>query len=702
MKLLVTMSNKINKDFENYLKDSLPKIKNLGIIAHIDAGKTTFTERVLYYAGLIYKIGEVHEGSAITDSMAQERERGITIASAAITYIWRDYRHNLIDTPGHIDFNFQVEVSLSVLDGAITVIDASAGVQSQTECVWNQANKYKVSRIVFINKMDKDGANFDKAYESLNNKLSNRCIYIQYPVIEDFVFVGIYDLVEKKKYKWQGRDHIYTEIELSQEDIDFIQSKRIVMIEKMTLFNEEILQEYLENGDIDNQKLYAFIKSMTVKCDMYPVVCGSAFHNKGIQSVLDAIVNYLPSPSEKVCHARKIVPGVSVKDCEVEEISCYNNNFIGFVFKIVFDKYSGAIYYIRIYSGYLSVGDFVHNVKKGKKYKIQNIFRFFADKKTALDIAYSGDIVGITIEEATTSDTLCSLKNDYLIEKIDINEPVVDVSFTPATRKDQDNFSKYIQFYLMEDPTIKYRYNENEAIISGVGKLQIEILKDRLKTERNVNIILGKPRISFKRTLTKSYTHEYLHKKQSGGSGQFAGVTITVEPSEEKYIFVDKISKGSIPKQYIPEIDKAIRETLYGDGSAPYIGVKVTLIDGRYHSVDSSSIAYYLATRYCLLEALKECGTILLEPISKINIYTPGEYMSAIISDLYSKNGRIISVDRDEDRVNDYRYIVSECPLRQLFDYADVVRSLSKGMAYSSMVFVRYEECKEDVGINLE
>ena len=675
------------------------KLRNIGIIAHVDAGKTTFTERVLYYSGKKYKIGEVHEGDTVTDYLEQEKERGITIVSAAVQFIWKEHVINLIDTPGHVDFNIEVERSLCVLEGAVVIIDGSTGVEPQTECVWNQANKYKIGRIIFVNKMDKEGANFDDAICSLHKKLSTACIAIQRPVYDsDGKFIGVFDLLSKEKYVWHGRDHeykTYTFDELHDEEKNIIINKQLEMIEAMACFDDELLSLHLDNK-VSDDILFSFVVKMVRNMKMYAVLMGSAFHNKGVQLVLNAINNFLP------CIDNLPIEAKNVDTLQVVQIEHSSHIFVGFCFKLIHDNYSGAVCYTRIYSGSLKSGDYIYNSNSKRKIRVKGIIRFYANEKEYINECFSGDIVGLLVDNTVTGDTICDLSINVMLIKIDVPDSVIDLAIQPVSKQDQDKFAKYIGMYLLEDPTIKIRFDEEqrETILSGVGSLQLDILISRLKTEKGVNLKVSKPRVSYRETISKSFTYSHLHKKQTGGAGQYAGVMFTIEPSKEEFVFVNKITKGSIPKQYIPEIEKSCKDTLLKGpiSKSKVIGIKISLLDGDYHSVDSSSIAYYIATRDCIQYMLSQSEPILLEPIFKLTVYTPESYMNTVIGDIYQKNGVIDSVNRDENK-QDSRIIHAYISLEHLFVYADDLRGITKGMATCIYSFYEYRKCLKKINV---
>ena len=672
-------------------------MRNIGIIAHVDAGKTTFTERVLYYSGRKYKIGEVHEGDTVTDYLEQERERGITIVSAAVQFTWHDHVINLIDTPGHIDFNIEVERSLCVLEGAVVIIDGSTGVEPQTECVWNQANKYHISRIVFVNKMDKEGANFEEAVASLNKKLSVSCIAIQSPVYDaNGQFLGVFDLLNKQKYLWLNRNHeynVYQFSELSAEEQKTLEKKREAMIEAMAYFDDELLSLYLD-GRVDDSKLNEYVIKLTRSMKIYPVLLGSAFHNKGVQLVLNAINELLPNIDNLKVEAYDIEAGQNI------QLDHKGKIFVGFCFKLVHDNYSGVICYTRVYSGSIKSGEYVYNSNSKRKIRVKNIIRFYANEKESLQECSSGDIVGLVLDNTVTGDTICDLSMKVKLVKIDVPDSVIDLAVQPATKQDQDKFAKYIGMYLLEDPTIKIRFDEEqrETILSGVGSLQLEILISRLKTERGINLKVSKPQVSYREAITKQVTYSHLHKKQTGGAGQYAGVMLTMERCDDDFIFVNKITKGSIPRQYIPEIEKACKDTMMKGpiSGSRVVGVKISLLDGDYHPVDSSSLAYYIATRDCLHHMLQQAEPILLEPIFKLVVYTTEDYMNIVIGDIYQKSGVIDSVNRDESKVGG-RIIHAYMSLEHLFTYADDLRGITRGMATCVYSFYEYRKCLKNI-----
>lgn len=688
----------INKEVSVFIPQD--SIRNIGIIAHIDAGKTTCTERIIFYAGLIHKTGEVHHGSTTTDYLVQEKERGITIVSAAIQLTWNNCTINLIDTPGHIDFNIEVERCLSILDGAVVIIDGSAGVESQTECVWGQADKYSVARIIFVNKMDKVGASFPVSMNSLASRLSSHCIAVVEPVYNELdVFIGTYSLIDGIKTIWHGKDHIkevtiYDSWE-EQERAAFDIAKSH-MLDKISFYSDEIMHLLLENKSVSYELIFSEVQRLTRLCKIYPVSCGTAFHNKGVQFVLDMVCNFLPSPLEQKLETRVYdnYENKASGKYHLKSIECTDPDPLVFVFKLVHDSYSGAIAYARVYSGCITKDSLLYNQRTGKKLKIQNIVKFYADKKTVVSHANSGDIVGLVTKDAYTGDTVHNGDINYKISKIDIPESVVSMAIRPSTKNDQDKLFKFIDRFLKEDPTLKLSYNheQSETHISGVGVLQIMILLDRLKSEHNIAIDHSKPKVNYRETITQTTKQKYLHKKQTGGAGQFAGIEIIMEPSEQDFEFVDRITGGAIPKQFIPEIKKSCIETLEHGIilNSRVIGVKITLIDGDFHSVDSSSDAYATAAREVVKQALKEAGAIVLEPIFRLVANTPGEYMNAVIGHIYSQKGKIINVTKDEKRSVDIKIINADMKLDTLFDYAEQLRSITKGMASCSYSFLEY------------
>jgi elongation factor G len=675
--------------------DRLNQLRNIAIIAHIDAGKTTLTERIIYYANAKgkHKIGEVHDGSTTTDYLAQERERGITIVSAAVQFLWKNNIINLIDSPGHVDFTIEVERCLSVLEGAILVIDGSAGVQPQTECVWRQANKYKVSRLIFINKLDKEGANFYSSVESLQTRLSKLCIPIQIPYIENEKFTGIFDLLDAKLYLWHLRNHDYKVIELkdmTEQQVEMYNTARHNMIDYISNFNDNVLNIYLDQNDISNEELKKIIVHMCHTMNMYPVLCGSAFHNKGVQLLLDAVCNYIPNPRNSANAYQEMKSTISNEEVKID---AQHPNLSVFCFKWARDKHVGPISYCRIYSGHIKIGDSVYNSVKKQNIRIINVLSLFANKYESIKVASAGDIIGIVGQDINTGTVLSTDMEKLIMHKIDIPESIVHLAIKPKTEQDQDRFSKHIHDYMREDPTISFQYSEQrETILRGIGSLQLDILVSRMQTEKNINLEVFKPKVAYRTTVTSSYTHEYLHRKQTGGSGQFAKVVMVMEPYEDKeFCFVNEIKGGHVPEQYIPAVKASVIRTLsFGIFNCPVINIKVKLIDGDHHKVDSSDLAFQEATRICINYLLTKCEPILLEPYAKLIVYTPNEYADKIIGDVCSKGGLVINVDNDEFRDN-YRVLTLNIAMVYTFDYIDNLRCISSGYASCMYSFSGYK-----------
>ena len=673
-------------------------LKNIGIIAHIDAGKTTLTEMILFYAGLIHKFGCVHEGNTTTDWMQQERERGITIVSAAVSLKWKDTKINLIDTPGHLDFNNEVEKCLCVLEGAVVLIDGSKGVEPQTECVWGQANRYKVSRIIFINKMDKDGANFENALNSLNKKLSKKCIAVVYPYIVNNKFKGVYNLIGK--YRYVDIDvHKEEKInfnDLADEEQKIVKIKRNEMLEKIAEYDDEIMQKFLEYGEsiFKEKELHEKIKELTQSLKIFPVFCGSAYKYQNVKNILDAVITYLKTPKQNMCEL------YDIKNDQIITVDYNLKEFVGFVFKYVKDEYAGAICYTRIYSGCVSVGDRILNSRSNRVVRIQKIYIMQSDNRESIQKGFAGEIYGIVVDDTYTSDAICSINVRYKINQIQMPEPIIDVAVTPKTKQDQDKFADAIKYYMHEDPTLRIRFNEesSQTIISGVGKLQIEILVSRMLTEKSINITMDKPIVSYRETITSIAEEDYKYAKQTGGRGQFARIHMKIEPlehtSKNNFIFENKSSGREISTNYIDAIKSGLEETMKcGIYKTPILFVKVIIFSGAMHEVDSSADVFKRVASILFKILLKRANPIVLEPICKLIINTPGEYMNNITGDIYSKQGNVIDCSRDESRDNDYRIIICYLSGEYVFDYADKLRGISKGMASFKYNLHEYAKC---------
>lgn len=693
----------INAKLENLNINNIKNRRNIAIVAHIDAGKTTTTERIIYYAQARgkHKIGEVHDGNTTTDYLTQEKERGITIVSAAINLRWKDKDISLVDSPGHVDFTIEVERSLSVLEGAVVIIDGSSGVQPQTECVWRQAQRYSMSRLVFINKMDKDGADFERSMDSLKKRLSNNCIYIQYPYIVNEKFIGIYDLVYQRLYIWQGRDHNYQILEFNDMDESqkFLLLKyRNNMLDDISVYDDEIMDMLLSDQKIDNKFLSDKIKNLCCSMKMFPVLCGSSFHNKGVQALLDAIIDYLPSPTESSNIDQEMVSSL---DGSKNIIRYDTPETVIFCFKWVRDRHIGPISYCRIYSGIVRTGDVIYSSNNNSKIRIVSIVKLFANQYDIIREAYAGEIVGIIGQNIVTGDVLSPDNRRYKMSKIVLPESIVYVAIKPKTEEDQDRFSKQVADIKREDPTIDVEYSEQgETLIKGVGSLQIEVLIERLK-EKNINLEVFRPKVSYRTTILQANEFEYLHKKQTGGAGQFAKVLISAEPyKKDTFCFVNDVKGGNIPEQFIPSVKASVIKTLKtGVFNCQVINIKISLKDGEAHKVDSSDIAFQEATRVCINKLLTMCKPVLLEPYAKVTIYTPSNIMDKIIGEACSKGGVILKVENDKYNEND-RIIIMEMPMIHTFDYPNVLRSISSGYASCTYEFSVYKEAMNQPDIN--
>ena len=674
----------------------LERYRNIGIMAHIDAGKTTTTERVLYYTGKTYKIGEVHEGGAVMDHMVQEQERGITITSAATTAFWRDHRINIIDTPGHVDFTIEVERSLRVLDGAVAVFDSVAGVEPQTETVWRQANKYRVPRMCFINKMDRTGANFYRTLDMIKDRLQAVPAVVQLPYGAEADYKGIIDIVKMKAVVWDGdeKDSKYKDIDIPAEYVDKAKQYRAELLELVAGEDEVLMEKYLETGDLDEADLRTAIRKGTLSFSFVPILCGSAFKNKGVQQMLDAVVDYMPSPLD--------IPAASGVKPDTEDVITRDADekapFSALAFKIVSDPF-GRLTYFRVYSGAISKGDEVYNSTKEKRERIGRLLLMHANQREDIDTALAGDIVaGLGFKEVTTGDTLCDRSNPIILEKMEFPEPVIHVAIEPKTKADQDKLGKALKSLSDEDPTFRVRTDEETAqtVISGMGELHLEILVDRMQREFGVDATVGKPQVAYRETVTKKVESvEYRHIKQSGGSGQFAVVKITVEPSGvgNGYVFEDEITGGRIPREYIQPTNQGIQSALDNGVLAGYptVDVKVSLVDGQYHDVDSSEMAFKVAGQMAFRKAAAMAGPIILEPIMAVEVVTPEDYMGDVMGDLSSRRGRIEGMEANGNAQN----IRAQVPLSEMFGYSTDLRSRTQGRATYTMQFHSYQQVPE-------
>ena len=675
----------------------LDRYRNIGIMAHIDAGKTTTTERVLYYTGKSYKIGEVHEGAAIMDHMVQEQERGITITAAATTAFWRDHRINIIDTPGHVDFTIEVERSLRVLDGAVAVFDSVAGVEPQTETVWRQANKYRVPRLCFINKMDRTGANFYRTVDMIKERLQSTPAVIQMPLGGEQEYRGIIDIVKMKAIEWDGddKDSKYFEADIPAEYLDKAKKYRSELLELAAGENEEIMEKYLNDGDLSEEDLKRAIRLGTLSFSFVPVLCGSAFKNKGVQQMLDCVVDYLPSPLDIPA-----AEGTNLKgDEKVTREANEKAPFAALAFKIVADPF-GKLTYFRVYSGQIAKGEELYNSVKEKRERVGRLLLMHANQREDIDIARAGDIVaGLGFKDVTTGDTLCDRDNPVILERMEFPDPVIHVAIEPKTKNDQDKLGKALKSLSDEDPTFRVRtdHETGQTVISGMGELHLEILVDRMQREFNVDATVGKPQVAYRETVTKTVdTVEYRHIKQSGGSGQFAVVKITVEPNPGKgYEFVDDITGGRIPREFIQPTNQGIQAALDNGVLAGYptVDVKVSLVDGQYHDVDSNEMAFKIAGQMAFKKAAAMARPVLLEPIMAVEVVTPENYMGDVIGDLSSRRGRIEGMEAN----GNFQNVKAQVPLSEMFGYSTDLRSRTQGRATYTMQFHSYQQVPEAI-----
>jgi elongation factor G len=671
----------------------LEKTRNIGIMAHIDAGKTTTTERILYYTGRTYKIGEVHEGAAVMDHMVQEQERGITITSAATTAQWRDCQVNIIDTPGHVDFTVEVERSLRVLDGAVAVFDAVAGVEPQTETVWRQANKYNVPRFCFVNKMDRVGADFRRCVEMIKERLDATPAVTQLPIGSEGTFRGVIDLVAMKALVWPIDDDSegarFDVVDIPAEYALEAEAGRLELIETIAHVDDHLMEKYLDGGELTADEIKHAIRLGTLAFEFVPVLCGSAFKNKGVQPMLDAVVDYLPSPLD-------IPPteGVDMKGEDTERKASENEPFSALAFKIVADPY-GKLTYFRIYSGKLHKGSEVYNSTKDRKERIGRILRMHANQREDIDVAYAGDIVaGLGFKQTTTGDTLTVKEQPIILEQMEFPEPVISVAIEPKTKADQDKLGKALGSLSDEDPTFQVHTDDEtgQTIIGGMGELHLEVLVDRMMREFNVEAHVGKPQVAYRETITKPVEKvEVRYVRQTGGRGQYAHVVISLEPTGPGggFEFVDEIKGGVIPREYIPAVDSGIQEAMQGGVVAgyPLVDVRAKLTFGSYHEVDSSEMAFKIAGSMALKEAAKKASPQLLEPVMAVEVVTPEEYMGDVIGDLNSRRGQVEGM---EQRGN-AQAIKARVPLAQMFGYVGDLRSRTQGRATYTMQFESYQ-----------
>ena len=666
-------------------------MRNIGIMAHIDAGKTTTTERILYYTGVNHKIGETHDGGATMDWMEQEQERGITITSAATTCFWRKHQINIIDTPGHVDFTIEVERSLRVLDGAVAVFDAVAGVEPQSETVWRQANRYGVPRICFINKMDRIGANFFRSVQMIHDRLKAKPVCLQLPIGSEDKFEGVVDLIEGRAIRFdketKGLEMIYGPV---PEDLqDLYEEKRLEMMEAVAEEDEELLAKYLDGQELTNDELRSCIRKATINQTVVPVLCGTAFRNIGVQPLLDAVVDYLPSPLD-------IAQMVGHDPDTGAEIVCHSSDkepLAGLLFKLASDPFIGHLSFFRIYSGQIEAGTTVYNANTGKKERLGRLLRMHANKREDIKSAGAGDIVALVgMKLASTGDTICDEKRPVVLESLDIPEPVIEVAIEPKTKTDRDALSAALNKLAKEDPSFRVKGNEEtgQTLIAGMGELHLEIIVDRLVREFNVNANVGKPQVAYRETITKPAKTDMKYAKQSGGRGQYGHCVIEVEPNPGKgYEFVNSITGGVIPKEYIPAIDKGIQDALKSGVLAgfPVVDVKVNLVFGSYHEVDSSEQAFYVAGSMAIKDASRKASPALLEPYMDVEVVTPEDYLGDVMGDLNGRRGRVQSMEARTGA----QVIRAQVPLSEMFGYATDLRSRTQGRATFTMQFDHYE-----------
>ena len=674
---------------------SLEKTRNIGIMAHVDAGKTTVTERVLFHTHKIHKIGETHDGESQMDWMEQEKERGITITSAATTAFWKGNRLNIIDTPGHVDFTIEVTRSLRVLDGAVTVLDSQNGVEPQTENVWRQATEMGVPRLVFSNKMDKMGADFAASVESIKARLGVKATAIQWPIGAESEFDGIIDLVTMKAYHYDGKpEENPEEIEIPADLKDIAEEKRIVMIEDAAEFDEELMEKYLEGAEISVDLIKRAIRKGVLAVKMFPVMCGTALGNIGVKLMLDAVIDYLPAPTDIPS-----IKGHDENDHEVLRHASDSEPFSALAFKIMTDPFVGRLSFFRVYSGTLKSGSYVLNANKGVKERIGRILQMHANNRTEIQEVFAGDIAAaVGLKNTTTGDTLCDEKHEVILEKMVIPEPVISIAIEPKSKGDQEKMSTALQKLAEEDPTFRAETDQEsgQTVISGMGELHLDVLVDRMKREFGVEANIGKPQVAYRETLTAAGDCEGKYIKQSGGRGQYGHVWVKFEPNKDKgYEFVDAIVGGVVPREYIPVVDKGLQEAMKTGVLAgyPMIDVKATLFDGSYHDVDSNEMAFKVAASLALKEAKKNCKPVLLEPIMKVDIVVPEEYLGNVMGDVTSRRGRPMGQEAQGNSLKINAYV----PLSEMFGYATSLRSNTQGRGTFIMFFDHYEEVPKSI-----
>lgn len=686
-------------------KTPIERYRNIGISAHIDAGKTTTTERVLFYTGVNHKIGEVHDGAATMDWMEQEQERGITITSAATTTFWRgmdgnrpEHRVNIIDTPGHVDFTIEVERSMRVLDGACMVYCAVGGVQPQSETVWRQANKYKVPRIAFVNKMDRQGANFFKVVDGIRNRLKGNPVPMQVPIGAEENFTGVIDLVKMKAIAWddstQGMKFEY--VDIPADLVEVCNEWRGKMVEAAAEASEELMDKYLEGNELTEAEIMGAIRQRTIACEIIPMFCGSAFKNKGVQAMLDAVIDYLPSPTEVAAIKGELPDGT-----ESTRESSDDAPFSALAFKLMSDPFVGQLTFFRVYSGVVKSGDSVYNPVKGKKERIGRIVQMHANNREEIEEVRAGDIAAaIGLKEVTTGDTLCDSANEITLERMVFPEPVIHIAIEPKTKADQEKMGVALNRLAKEDPSFRVKGDEEtgQTIISGMGELHLEIIVDRMKREFGVEANVGAPQVAYRETIRNAIEVEGKHVKQSGGKGQYGHVWIRMEPAGEGngYSFADEIKGGTVPREFIPSVDYGIQGAMKSGIVAgyPVVDVKVALFDGSYHDVDSSQLAFELAGSMAFKEGMRKANPVLLEPMMAVEVETPEEYMGDVMGDLSSRRGIIQGMDDDDSGGKKVR---AEVPLAEMFGYSTDLRSMTQGRATYSMEFKHYAEAPKHI-----
>ena len=685
-------------------KHPLSRYRNIGIAAHVDAGKTTTTERVLFYTGISHKIGEVHDGAAVMDWMEQEQERGITITSAATTCFWNgmdsqydEHRINIIDTPGHVDFTIEVERSLRVLDGAVVVLCASSGVQPQTETVWRQANRYEVPRMVFVNKMDRAGADFLKVVEQMEDRLGASAVPLQLPIGAEDEFKGVIDLVKMKSILWSEEDQgtTFEYAEIPDDMTALCVEWRERMLEAAAEVNEEVMDKYLEEGDLGEEELKAAIRQRTLANEIVPVLCGSAFKNKGVQAVLDAVVDYMPSPTEVKAIEGTLEDGTATT-CEVND----DAPFASLAFKIATDPYVGTLTFFRVYSGTLNSGDTVYNPLKHKKERVGRMVQMHSNSREEIKEVLAGDIAAaIGLKDVTTGETLCAPDKVVTLEKMDFPDPVISVAVEPKSQADQEKMSIALGKLAQEDPSFRVESDEEsgQTIISGMGELHLDVLVDRMRREFSVEANIGKPQVAYRETIRKAVEVEGKHVKQSGGRGQYGHVVLRLEPvdPDAEYEFVNEIVGGVVPREYIPAVDKGVQEQMQNGCLAgyPLLAMKVTLFDGSFHDVDSSEMAFKIAGSLALRKGALEADPALLEPMMAVEVVTPEEYMGDVMGDLNRRRGMVGGMEDSSSG----KIINAEVPLSEMFGYATDLRSATQGRATYTMEFLKYAEVPANI-----